>query len=146
MTTIDPVPNPIFMLSLSLPLSKEFLRGVQAIAMAANPLGVTSWADVVNIQQDRGPTYYLTCHDWAEVEPSGVRPDPLAVDLYTIQRGLTKIFEPQFDPEIPITDRITVFRAALMQQTSAHIGAAVLSDPLLLSRIVQLSLFNQIIY
>lgn len=140
-------PNPVFNLSLTLPLSKEFLRGVQVIAMTAQPLGVLSWAHVVDIKHDQGPTYLIRCVEWDDIGLDAEPPEPLSVDLYTVQRGLAKAFDARFEHEIIVADRIHLVRAVLMQQVSPQVGAAVLAEqPLLLSRVVQLALFDQVIY
>lgn len=141
MTTIANVQDsqPRFTLTVQIPMSKDFLRHVQRIAMT-NPNACPRWGKVVERRDDQGPTYLFDEHEWEGLQ---LRPPPHRIDLYTIQRGLAKIFDAKY--QLSMATRQMVLRALFEQTINGQNGVLALL-PSLCDQIVQLALYDQVVY
>lgn len=134
--TISPSNLRLFTLQPMIPLDKDFLRLVQRIAVE-NENALPAWAE--NFEWRCGEeAVYFDEREWRGLKQ---KPAPHRVDLYTILRGLTKVFEPQHD--ISIAMRQIVLKALFEQQSNTSVLEL---QPLVVSRIVQLALFDQVIW
>ena len=139
MTTAAAIPASnlrLFTLQPMIPLDKDFLRLIQRIAVESeNALPV--WAE--NFEWRRGEeAVYFDEREWRTLKQ---KPAQHRVDLYTILRGLTKVFEPQHD--ISIAMRQTVLKALFEQRANTCVLQL---QPMVVSRIVQLALFDQVVW
>lgn len=144
MSTAPPVPHvvnpagtamPRFMLAPLIPLKVEFLRGIQHQAVNdARALPV--WAENFSGRPAEEAVYFDE-KEWRGLNPA---PRPHRIDLYGIQRGLLKVFDAKYN--LSITSRQIVFQA-LYDQGRYNI---LLLNPNVVSEIIQLALFDQVIY
>lgn len=126
----------LFTLQPMMPLDKDFLRMIQRIAVE-NENALPVWAENFEWRRNEEAVYFDE-REWRTLKQ---KPAQHRIDLYTILRGLTKVFEPQYD--ISIAMRQIVLKAMFEQQA----GTSVLHlQPLVVSRIVQLALFDQVIW
>lgn len=125
-----------FSLQPIIPLDKDFLRLIQRIAVE-NENAMPVWAENFEWRRDEEAVYF----DEREWRTLKLKPAQHRVDLYTILRGLTKVFEPRHD--ISIAMRQTVLKALFEQQANTSVLQL---QPMVVSRIVQLALFDQVIW
>lgn len=125
-----------FVLTPSIPLDKDFLREVQRIAVN-DPMALPVWAMNFSWRPEEEAVYFQE-KEWRSLD---VTPAPHRVDLYTIQRGLLKIFDVKYD--VSIATRQMVLRALFEQQNKPSILSL---HPLSMSQVVQLALFDQVIW
>lgn len=121
-------------LSISIPLHESLLRQILKTAID-NPQGCLQWAQVVGHEDG---VYLLDEKEWAAVV--GTVPPSHRVDLYTVARGLHKVFETRHN--LPVATRQMVLRA-LFEQSEETVLVLL---PELCSAIIQLALFDQLVY
>lgn len=128
----------LFVLQPTMPLDKDFLRLIQRIAVE-NENALPVWAE--NFEWRKGEeAVYFDEREWRTLNRL-MRPAQHRVDLYTILRGLTKVFEPKHD--LSTAMRQTVLKALFEQKANTSVLQL---QPLVVSRIVQLALFDQVIW
>lgn len=130
------VPIPRFMLTPLIPLDKEFLRELQRLAIEdAQALPV--WAENFRLKPTEEAVYF------DEKEWRGLNPMPAShrVDLYAIQRGLVKVFNPKYN--LSIAMRQMVLRSLFEQQDRPNIMQL---HPHSVSQIIQLAIFDQVVW
>lgn len=134
------VPIPRFMLTPLIPLDKEFLREVRRIAIEdAQALPV--WAENFRLKPEEEAVYFDE-KEWREVSSTvTIRPASHRVDLYTIQRGLVKVFNPKYD--LSIAMRQMTLRALFEQQDRPNILQL---HPRVVSQVIQLAVFDQVVW
>src|ERR1700741_125097 len=96
--------NAVFTLSPQLPLDKAFLRDLLKIAVN-NPRARPGWAENFVIKPEEEAVYF----DEKEWRDLPIKPASHRVDLYTIMRGMVKVFDPKY--EVNIATRQMVLRA-----------------------------------
>lgn len=126
----------LFTLQPMIPLDKDFLRLIQRVAVE-NENALPAWAENFEWRRNEEAVYF----DEREWRTLRQKPAQHRVDLYTILRGLTKVFEPQHDISIP--SRQIVLKALFEQKANTSVLEL---QPLVVSRIVQLALFDQVIW
>lgn len=128
--------QPVFTLSPLFPLNKDFLREIQRVAMT-EPHACPVWGEGFTPEPNEEAYYFLN-KEWRELD---LPPPAHRVDLYAIQRGLLKVFDARYD--IGIAIRQAVLKALFEQNARPSVFEAC---PRTASIIVQLSLFDQVIY
>jgi hypothetical protein len=125
-----------FTLQPMIPLDKDFLRLIQRIAVEhENALPV--WAEFFTWCPEEEAVYF------DEREWRGLKQKPAAhrMDLYTILRGMVKVFDPKYD--LSIASRQMVLKALFEQKAATSVLAL---HPQTVSHIIQLSIFDQVIW
>lgn len=148
MSTPVEAARPVFTLTPVIPLDKEYLRELLRVA-TSHVTCIRAWGTVVRVLEDQGPTYLVDEKEWdAEMGRAGndeasirLRPPSHRVDLYCLQRGLHKVFEAKY--HISLATRQIVLRSLFEQSARPCVFAVA---PFALSEIVQLALFDQIVY
>lgn len=137
--TVAESATPRFTIQPMIPLDKDFLRLIQRVAVQ-NQSSLPVWAE--NFQwRDKEEAVYFTEREWRGLKP---QPAQHRVDLYTVMRGLTKVFDPKHD--LTIAMRQTVVRS-LYEQPHHLYGTNILQlQPHVPSQIIQLALFDQVVY
>lgn len=125
-----------FTLQPQIPLDKDFLRLIQSVAIH-NENALPVWAENFQRREEEEAVYFDE-REWRTLKQA---PAPHRVDLYTILRGLVKVFEPKYD--ISIAMRQTVLKALFEQKANTSVLQL---QPMVVSRIVQLALFDQVIW
>lgn len=126
----------LFVLQPTMPLDKDFLRLIQRIAVE-NEEALPVWAE--NFEWRKGEeAVYFDEREWRILKQ---KPAQHRVDLYTVLRGLTKVFDPQYD--ISIAMRQAVLKALFEQKANTNV---LWLQPTAVSRIIQLSLFDQVMW
>lgn len=128
--------TPRFTLQPMIPVDKDFLRLIQSIAVH-NENALPVWAEHFQRREEEEAVYFDE-REWRSLAPM---PAPHRMDLYTILRGLVKVFEPKHD--ITIAMRQTVLKALFEQKAKTSVLQL---QPQVVSRIVQLSIFDQVIW
>lgn len=128
----------LFTLQPMVPLDKDFLRMVQRVAVE-NENALPVWAENFEWRREEEAVYFDE-REWRTLNRL-MRPAQHRVDLYTILRGLTKVFEPQHD--LSVAMRQMVLKALYEQNAPTSVLQL---QPLVVSRIVQLALFDQVIW
>lgn len=126
----------LFTLQPQIPLDKDFLRLIQSIAVN-NEEALPAWAENFRRREEEEAVYFDE-REWRGVKPP---PAPHRVDLYTILRGLVKVFDPKYD--ISIAMRQVVLKALFEQDANTSVLHL---QPLVVSRIIQLALFDQVLW
>lgn len=126
----------LFTLQPQIPLDKEFLRMIQSIAVN-NEEALPVWAENFQSRPDEEAIYF----DEREWRGLNQPPAPHRVDLYTILRGLVKVFDPKYDISIPM--RQVVLKALYEQKAKTSVLHL---QPLVVSRVIQLALFDQVLW
>ena len=126
----------LFTLQPQIPLDKEFLRLVQSIAVH-NENALSVWAENFQRREEEEAVYFDE-REWRTLKQ---KPAPHRMDLYCILRGLVKVFDPKYD--ISIAMRQTVLKALFEQKANTSVLQL---QPQAVSRIIQLSLFDQVIW
>jgi hypothetical protein len=124
-----------FMLTPLVPLDKEFLRELRRIAIEDKE-ALPAWAENFRFKPEEEAVYFDD-KEWRDLDP---KPASYRVDLYTLQRGLVKVFDPKH--ELSIAMRQMVLRSLFEQQARPNI---LQMHPLAVSRIIQLALFDQVV-
>lgn len=132
--------SPVFTISPMFPLTKDFLRHVQQVAMT-DKLACPVWGTYFRRKEDE-ESWYFEEKEWAHLGEHAPKPAPHRVDLYTIHRGLEKVFNVRTQ-EISIAARQAVLKAIFEQDARPSIFDAC---PRLASHVVQLALFDQVVY
>lgn len=127
---------PRFTLQPQIPLDKDFLRLIQSIAVN-NENALPMWAENFRRREEEEAVYFDE-REWRGLNP---QPAPHRMDLYTIMRGLSKVFEPKY--EISIAMRQVVLKALFEQKANTSVLQL---QPQAVSHIVQLALFDQVIW
>ncbi len=125
-----------FTLQPMIPVDKDFLRLIQKIAVD-NEEALPVWAEHFQGRPAEEAIYFCE-REWAGLNPL---PAPHRVDLYTILRGLVKVFDPKYD--ISIAMRQMVLKALFEQKAPTSVLSL---HPQVVSRIIQLALFDQVIW
>lgn len=125
-----------FMINPLIPIDKEFLRELQRIAVQ-DPQALSVWAENYESRPEEEAVYFME-KEWCTLPNM---PTPHRVDLYTIQRGLAKVFDIQY--KVSIAFRQTVLRALFEQQARPSVLSM---QPRMVSHIIQLALFDQGVY
>jgi hypothetical protein len=128
--------NAIFTLSPQFPLDKTFLRDLLRIAVR-DPLALPGWAENFVMKPEEEAIYF----DEKEWRDLPTKPAPHRVDLYTILRGMVKVFDPKYD--VGIATRQMVLRALYEQDAKPNI---LKMFPRAISGVIQLALFDQVIW
>lgn len=148
MSTPAEAARPVFTLTPTIPLDKEWLRETLVVAMA-HSMAVPAWGRIVKILPDEGPTYLVDEREWdAEMGRAGndeasirLRPPSHRVDLYTLQRGLLKAFDLKYS--MGVGNRMLLFKSLFEQNRRPSVFEV---SPFVLSEVIQLALFDQIVY
>lgn len=127
---------PCFILQVSIPLDKNYLRSIQQKAVN-DPLALSVWAENFSGRPSEEAIYFDE-KEWRGLDP---KPAPHRVDLYTIQRGLIKMLDPKYN--IGIASRQMVLRSLFEQPSKGHI---LTYHPMSISWLIQLALFDQVVY
>ena len=127
---------PRFTLQPTIPLDKDFLRLIQKIAVEHEE-ALPVWAEHFTSNPSEEAVYFCE-KEWRGLSFS---PAPHRMDLYTIMRGLSKVFYPKYD--ISIAMRQMVLKALFEQGSKTNV---IELHPQAVSRIIQLSLFDQVIW
>lgn len=125
-----------FTLAPVIPLDKAYLKNLQLIAVGG-PNGLSTWAENFE-HMPAEETFFFDEQEWCGLDP---KPIPHRLDLYTLQRGLLKVFDSKYD--VSISTRQLVLHSLFEQHASPNILSM---HPMVASRIVQLALFDQIVY
>ncbi len=127
---------PQFTLQPQIPLDKNFLRLILSIAVNEEE-ALPVWGEQFRRREEEEAVYF------SEREWRGLNPQPAQhrVDLYTVLRGLTKVFEPKYDVSIPL--RQVVLKALFEQKANTSVLAL---QPRVTSHIIQLALFDQVVW
>lgn len=128
--------NVCFTLNPTFPLDKDFLREIQRIAMT-EPHACPVWAEGFT-PVPAEEAYYFLSKEWRGLD---VSVPPHRIDLYAIQRGLLKVFDLRYDVSIAV--RQAVLKALFEQKARPSVFEAC---PRVASIVVQLTLFDQVIY
>lgn len=134
--TLTEAQLPRFMLQPTIPLDKDFLRKLQKIAVNHEE-ALPVWAEHFQSRPAEEAVYFCE-KEWRGLPP---QPAPHRVDLYTIMRGLVKVFDPKYD--ISIAMRQVVLKALFEQYAPTSVLDL---HPQVVSKIIQLSLFDQVIW
>lgn len=126
----------LFTLQPTIPLGKDFLRTIQQIAVNHTE-ALPVWAENFSSRPAEEAIYFDE-REWRGLSPS---PAPHRVDLYTIMRGLVKVFDPKYD--ISIATRQLVLKALFEQDAPTSVLHL---HPQVTSKVVQLALFDQVIW
>jgi len=132
--------RPVFTLTPVIPLDKEYLRELLKVAMN-HVACVRSWGVVMGCLPEQGPTYLVDEKEWAGNIDQHMRMPSHRIDLYTLQRGLLKVFDAKY--RISLSTRQMVLRSLFEQDRRPCVFAVA---PFALSEIIQLALFDQIVY
>lgn len=139
MTTAVAIPASnlrLFTLQPTMPLDKEFLRLIQSIAVH-NKNALPAWAENFRRREEE-EAWYFDEREWATLNP---KPAPHRMDLYTVLRGLVKVFDPKYD--ISIAMRQIVLKSLFEQRAKTSVLTL---QPQAVSRIIQLSVFDQVLW
>lgn len=134
--TIVESPGPQFTLQPTIPLDKDFLRMIQRVAVNHDE-ALPVWAEHFQGRPAEEAIYFCE-REWRGLNPT---PAPHRVDLYTIMRGLVKVFDPKYD--LSISSRQMVLKALFEQKAATNVLQL---HPQLVSRIIQLALFDQVLW
>lgn len=126
----------LFTLQPLIPLDKSFLRLIQSVAVL-NESALPVWAENFEWRHDEEAVYFDE-REWRGLKQ---KPAQHRVDLYTILRGLVKMFDPKYDLSIP--ERQVVLKALFEQNVKKNVLEL---QPQTVSHIVQLALFDQVIW
>lgn len=150
MSTPAEAARPVFTLTPTIPLDKEWLRETLAVAMA-HSMAVPAWGKVVKMIPGEGPTYLVDEREWDAdfgTHPGNdyearfaLRPPSHRVDLYTLQRGLLKAFDLKYS--MGVGNRMLLFKSLFEQNRRPSVFEV---SPFVLSEVIQLALFDQIVY
>lgn len=129
------------MLSLQFPTARPYLVGVLTVAMT-HPEAALVWANHIMKLEDFKDTWTFDEREWdALVWDIAVRPLPHRIDIFTVMRGLTKVFDARYS--ISLAARQAVLRSLYEQ----HMPTTVLYLlPHVTSQIIQLAVYDQVIY
>lgn len=127
---------PIATLQLMIPLDKDFLRRIQMIAVDHKE-ALPVWAENFSGRPDEEAIYFDE-KEWRGLSPS---PAPHRVDLYTILRGLVKVFDPKYG--VSVTMRQVVLKSLYEQNAPTSVLDL---HPQVVSKIIQLAIFDQVIW
>jgi hypothetical protein len=134
--TVPVTELPRFTLQPMIPLDKEFLRLIQSIAVH-NENALPVWAENFRRREEE-EAWYFDEREWRGLKP---QPAPHRMDLYTILRGLVKVFDPKY--EVSIAMRQMVLKALFEQSAKTSVLTL---HPQSVSQIIQLSIFDQVIW
>lgn len=126
----------LFTLQPQIPLDKEFLRLVQSIAVH-NENALPVWAENFRRREEE-EAWYFDEREWRGLKQM---PASHRMDLYTILRGLVKVFEPKY--EISIAMRQVVLKSLFEQRANTSVLQL---QPDAVSKVVQLALFDQVVW
>jgi hypothetical protein len=125
---------PGFTVSARWPISKDYLRALQRIAVE-DSMALPSWAHQFNWDRSQEAVYFRE-KEWGELNIAQHR-----VDLYTIQRGLHRVFDRNYD--LSIAFRQVVLRSIFEQSATSDVMQV---QPRVVSGVIQLALFDQVVY
>ncbi len=125
-----------FTLQPMIPLDKDFLRMIQKIAVNHDE-ALPVWAEHFQGRPDEEAIYFCE-KEWRGLSPT---PAPHRVDLYCILRGLVKVFDPKY--ALSIAARQTVLKALFEQKAKTSVLEL---QPQLVSHIIQLAIFDQVVW
>lgn len=129
-----------FTIQPTIPLDKDYLRELLAIAVE-NQAALPVWASGFEWRPTEEAVYFCE-REWDSLcLRGGARPPPHRVDLYSVMRGLTKVFDVKY--EMSIAARQMVLRSLFEQNVRPNVLSL---QPGIVSQIIQLSLFDQIIW
>ena len=134
--TVSAVERAAFTLQPTIPLDKAFLRMIQQIAVT-NENALPVWAEHFQRREEEEAVYFCE-REWRGLSP---QPAPHRMDLYTILRGLVKVFDPKYD--VSIAMRQMVLKALFEQKAPTSVLQL---HPQSVSHIVQLSIYDQVIW
>lgn len=126
----------LFTLQPMIPVDKSFLRQIQSIAVH-NEEALPVWAENFRRREEE-EAWYFEEREWRGLKQM---PAPHRVDLYTVLRGLVKVFDPKYEVSIPM--RQIVLKALYEQNANTSVLQL---QPLTVSRIIQLALFDQVVW
>lgn len=125
-------------ISPMMPLSQDFLVAMLDVA-ATDPQAVSVWAwNIEKTGPDDSPIYLFDEREWDTRRPEAV-PPKLRLDIYAMTRGLYKCFMPQYQISI-------AFRQQVLRWLFERDERAMRLMPKVVDQIVQLALFDQVIY
>lgn len=125
-----------FTLQPMIPLDKDFLRMLQRIAVNHDE-ALPVWAEHFQGRPAEEAIYFCE-KEWRGLSPL---PAPHRVDLYCIMRGLVKVFDPKYD--LSIQTRQIVLKALFEQYAKTSVLEL---HPQVVSKIIQLAIFDQVIW
>lgn len=125
-----------FTLQPMIPLDKDFLRMLQRIAVNHDE-ALPVWAEHFQGRPAEEAIYFCE-KEWRGLNPL---PPPHRVDLYCIMRGLVKVFDPKYD--LSIQTRQIVLKALFEQYAKTSVLEL---HPQVVSKIIQLAIFDQVIW
>lgn len=133
---------PLATITPSIALSHGFLLVLLDVAVT-DPQAIQVWA--CNIEEapslsSRSSVYTFDEKEWDTRLPAAV-PPPHRLDTYALTRGLYKCFEARHDLTIPFRQQVLRW---LFEQESCAQSVRVM--PKVVDKIVQLALFDQVIY
>lgn len=121
-----------------IPLSQDFLVAMLDVA-ATDPEAVSVWAwHIEKTGADDSPIYLFDEREWDTRRPEAV-PPKLRLDIYALTRGLYKCFLPQYQISI-------AFRQQVLRWLFERDERTMRLMPRVVDQIVQLALFDQVIY
>lgn len=127
---------PRFTLQPMIPLDKDYLRLIQKIAVNHDE-ALPVWAEHFQGRPAEEAIYFCE-REWRGLDPM---PAPHRVDLYAIMRGLVKVFDPKY--AVSIATRQMVLKSLFEQKANTNVLQL---HPQVVSQIIQLSLFDQVIW
>ncbi len=125
-----------FTIQPTIPLGKDFLRQLQKLAVEHEE-ALPVWAEHFQLRPEEEAVYFCE-KEWRGLNP---QPAPHRVDLYCILRGLVKVFDLKYDISIPM--RQVVLKALFEQYARTNVLEL---HPQVISKIIQLALFDQVVW